>query len=63
VKLQVPAHFAKSAVRRQDFLDIQNIMDSGAASKTATPFQKYCETRWLARAKVCLLISLKLKSL
>ena len=51
---QVPAHFSKSTIRRQDFLDVQKIMDSGA-NKSSTPFQKYCDTRWLVRGKVCLL--------
>jgi hypothetical protein len=48
----VPAHFSKSSVRRQDFLQIQEIMESGSAEEASTPFQKYAETRWLARAKV-----------
>lgn len=47
----MPAHFSKSAVRRQDFLDIRQVMDSGD-EKSQTPFQKYCDTRWLARGKV-----------
>jgi hypothetical protein len=49
---KVPTYFSKSAIRRQDFLEIQKVMYSGMATKGTSPFQKYCDTRWLARAKV-----------
>jgi hypothetical protein len=50
--LKVPAHFSKSTIRRHDFLDIQKVMGSEDNTESVTPFQRYCETRWLARSKV-----------
>ena len=46
---RVPVHFSKSAVRREEFKELQNLMDEGEKSH---PFDKYNETRWLARGKV-----------
>jgi hypothetical protein len=50
---KVPAHFSKSAVRRKDFLEIQEIMEGNNPEDLSHPFNKYAETRWLARGKVC----------
>jgi hypothetical protein len=51
--VQVPVHFSKSAIRRNDFLKIQEVMGVDEAPAVAHPFKKYVETRWLARGQVC----------
>ncbi len=48
----MPAHFSRSAVRRKDFLQLQDIMEADNQEDTCHPFKKYMETRWLVRAHV-----------
>ena len=46
---EVPAHFSRSTLRRKEFEEIQEVMGCGDEK---TPFQRYVETRWLARGQV-----------
>ena len=46
---KIPAHFSKSAIRREEFLELQQVLDEG---ETSHPFHKYVETRFLVRGKV-----------
>jgi hypothetical protein len=50
---KVPAHFSKSAIRRNDFLEVQETMEGNCTEDLSHPFNKYAETRWFARGKVC----------
>lgn len=46
---EVPAHFARSTLRREEFLEIQQAL---GCTGDGTPFNRYVETRWLARGRV-----------
>ena len=47
----IPKWFSKSQLRKNDFLSLFSCFEGSA--NFDTPFDKYSETRWLARGKVC----------
>ena len=49
----IPTFFSKSALRREEFLNLFKVMDPNEERRgTPTPFQKFSTTRWLVRGKV-----------
>ena len=46
---KIPAHFGRSTLRRKEFLEVQKAMGD---EENTHPFNRYVETRWLARGKV-----------
>ena len=53
----VPSHFAHSIIRREDFLNLKDLMDMGESDATdKSPFERYCETRHGYTYKLSLLI-------
>ena len=53
---KVPAHFSRSSIRREEFLELQKAMEAGNPEDLSTPFERYVETRWLARYNVMIII-------
>ena len=48
---KVPAHFAHSAIRREEFVELQTVMEGGVNSELHTLFQKFSVTCWLVKGK------------
>ena len=49
---KVLAHFSRSSIRREEFLELQKAMEAGNLDDKSTPFEHFVETCWLARYKV-----------
>lgn len=47
----IPKWFSKSNVRKNAYLELYSSFDT--SKQFSNPFQKYAETRWLVRGKVC----------